>query len=536
MPTLLLRFPARRYHATPWGHHVNEGLIEWPPSPWRLLRSLLATGYTKLHWPGDGPPPTARSLIEKLAAVLPCYRLPEAVGTHSRHYMPLARFKKGREDTTLVFDTWAQVDHGALVVRWDVDLSAEESALLAALARHLGYLGRSESWVDAELVDDEDSQVFEVRPGEARDHPGFGWEQVQVLAPTSAAEYAAWRKTGVAEARAQTGVDLAKKKHTRAEQRKLDGAEAAYPVDLIACLLVETGWLHKLGWSQPPGSYKVLYWRRRDTLESAAPRPKRRLVKSVPVDCMLLSMATSSGNEHALPTITRVLPQAELLHRALNAHAARIARHSVALSGCDTDGKPLAEGHRHAHLLHLDLDGDDHLDHVLIWAPMGLDGTAQAAIRAVRRTFTKGGTAPLRLAVAAIGALADLARLPAPYGDRLAALSGTATRWRSLTPFVPPRFLKKRGANTLKGQVAAELEARGLPEPESVTVLDPRHDEQARASRHIIRTRRVGPPPPLDWGFVLELTFSESVRGPLVLGYGCHFGLGVFMGIDGVHP
>src|SRR5437867_3663314 len=54
-PTLLLRFPGRRYHATPWGHHVNEGLIEWPPSPWRLLRALLATGYTKLGWPADGP-------------------------------------------------------------------------------------------------------------------------------------------------------------------------------------------------------------------------------------------------------------------------------------------------------------------------------------------------------------------------------------------------------------------------------------------------------------------------------------------------
>ena len=57
MPTLLLRFPGRRYHATPWGHHVNEGLIEWPPSPWRLLRALLATGYAKCHWPADGPPP-----------------------------------------------------------------------------------------------------------------------------------------------------------------------------------------------------------------------------------------------------------------------------------------------------------------------------------------------------------------------------------------------------------------------------------------------------------------------------------------------
>jgi CRISPR-associated protein Csb2 len=41
VPTLRLRFPGGRYHATPWGHHVNEGQVEWPPSPWRLLRALM---------------------------------------------------------------------------------------------------------------------------------------------------------------------------------------------------------------------------------------------------------------------------------------------------------------------------------------------------------------------------------------------------------------------------------------------------------------------------------------------------------------
>ena len=133
MPTLRLRFSGRRYHATPWGHHVNEGLVEWPPSPWRLLRALLATGYAKLHWPADGPPPLAHTLIEKLAAEPPRYRLPNAVGTHSRHYMPLARFKNGREDTTLVFDTWAQVDDGELAVHWPVELTADETALLQEL-------------------------------------------------------------------------------------------------------------------------------------------------------------------------------------------------------------------------------------------------------------------------------------------------------------------------------------------------------------------------------------------------------------------
>lgn len=37
-----IRFPLGRYHATPWDRHVNEGAIEWPPSPWRLARALYA--------------------------------------------------------------------------------------------------------------------------------------------------------------------------------------------------------------------------------------------------------------------------------------------------------------------------------------------------------------------------------------------------------------------------------------------------------------------------------------------------------------
>ena len=41
MPVIIkLRFPGGRYHATPWGRHVNEGAVEWPPSPYRLVRAL----------------------------------------------------------------------------------------------------------------------------------------------------------------------------------------------------------------------------------------------------------------------------------------------------------------------------------------------------------------------------------------------------------------------------------------------------------------------------------------------------------------
>lgn len=338
-------------------------------------------------------------------------------------------------------------------------------------------------------------------------------------------------------------VELAKLPVADAPKKKLDKdakrvlaqrkeAEAQYPADLVSCLQVETDWLRQCGWSQPPGSRRVFYWRKTDALEAGAPKAKPRAVTAPPVEAMLLSMATASGNDHALPYVARTLPQAELLHRALVSLAVRQGIHSRALTGCDEKGKPLRGPHDHAHILPLDLDDDDHLDHILLWAPMGLNHRDQAAVRAVRQTFTKGGVGPLRLALAGSGGLSDLSDLPGTFGDGLRAVLGSqvaATVWRSTTPFVPPRHLKKRGRNTIEGQIAAELTARSFPPPAEVRVIDPHENERARRHRHFVRSRRYGPAAPVDCGFTLELRFSNPVRGPMCLGYGSHFGLGLFV-------
>lgn len=542
MPTLIFRFPGRRYHATPWGHHVNEGQIEWPPSPWRLLRALIATGYATLQWPGDGPPPVARSLIEKLASILPRYRLPSAVGTHSRHYMPLAKFKKGREDTTLVFDTWAQVDDGVLSVTWDVTLNDEETLLLSGLAERLGYLGRSESWVlasmarsDKPLLEGDDCYPCDGSPA-----PGRGWEQVPLLAPLSVERYDRWRKAAIdAEIAKLPAVDITKKKLTKEEKKVMEqrrALENTYPPDLIACLQTTTNWLRQLGWSQPPGSERVFYWRRTEALEAGAPKARRKPVIARPVEAMFLSVATASGNNHALPSVIRTLPQAELLHRAFVKAACKNGNApSKVLTGLDDAGQPLTEPHRHAHILPLDLDNDGHLDHIFIWAPMGLDAAAQAAVRAVRMTFTKGGVGPLRLALVGAGSLTDMRGLTGVYGEALRDIIGPPTgavMWKSVTPFVPPRFLKKRGKNTIEGQLIAELGGRGLPEPSDIQVIDSRADARLLRMRHFVRSRRFGPVAPLDCGFAFSLRFDRPVNGPLCLGYGCHFGMGMFRAVD----
>ncbi|MBM4360890.1 MAG: type I-U CRISPR-associated protein Cas5/Cas6, partial [Deltaproteobacteria bacterium] len=229
MATLVLRFPGGRYHATATGHHVNEGVVEWPPSPWRMLRALIACGYATHHW--SALPSTARSLVESLAGVLPEYRLPQSSLGHSRHYMPLGTLDKGREKTALVYDTFAHVGEEAMWVRWPVSLGVEEQALFASLAENLGYLGRSESWVLARAVSDDEALPTAGRafPHEDGSRPDRGYEQLALHASDSVVDYAGWRAKEVEAALRQALGGTTEKKPTKAQQKKRAAIEQGYP-------------------------------------------------------------------------------------------------------------------------------------------------------------------------------------------------------------------------------------------------------------------------------------------------------------------
>ena len=82
--TLGISFPWGQYHATPWGRNVNEGVAEWPPSPWRLLRALYSTWKNRLPYLGDD---VVLDLLENLSGA-PLFSLPLHRETHTRHYYP----------------------------------------------------------------------------------------------------------------------------------------------------------------------------------------------------------------------------------------------------------------------------------------------------------------------------------------------------------------------------------------------------------------------------------------------------------------
>lgn len=509
MPTLAIRFTAGRYHATPWYRHVNEGAVEWPPSPWRLLRALLAVGFEKQHWPGSvgEVSPAARGLIERLASVQPAFFLPKGAVAHTRHYMPI--MEGTEQKPTKVLDTFLRLSdpEKPLLVHWDVALSDAEAALLGELAAGMAYLGRAESWITAQLVADAVPDGTWSRPHVPGEPVPRGWEQTPVFAPVGAAAYAAWRASELVADLAAAGKLTAKK---RAE------LEASFPEDLLACLCTDTATLQKAGWSQPPGSERVLYLRPADALDPGVARPRSASAMRSTVEAALLTLASDTKSGQLCPLLTRLLPHMERLH---DAAVRRTNGQCPALTGCDIAGYPL-RGHRHVHWIPLDLDGDGRIEHVLVHAPMGLDAVAQQALCRIERTYGKN-LPDIVVSLGGFGSLATIRRQLRDERGRHPGELATATVWESRTPFLAPRHCKPHGANALPGQVRAECVSRGLPAPVGVEELP-----QGRFLDFI--RARPDKAPPQTRPFALRLTFADPVAGPICLGYSSHFGLGLF--------
>lgn len=497
MLALSLRFPAGRYHATPWGRHVNEADVEWPPSPWRLLRAMIAIWHRKLDadaW----PMPRLQTLLEQLSSRLPVYHLPPAVRTHTRHYMPVR--EGSRDKPVLIFDAFVHLRPDAeLIVAWpDLVLGKDEHELLCALLDRLGFLGRAESWVEARVLVDwlgkANCQPSELSVDMAT---GESLEPVRVITPLSADAWHAWRTDMLAKTdwEAMTAKPRAQLKTT-------------LPESLLDALSVDTGDLQAVGWSRPPAAQFVTYQRPSDCFTPhAAPRqhahPAARSVR------LLLQ-------GKPLPRIEDAVRIGELVRRAAIKAADRLGLSiPPVLSGHD-----LPAGNRHAHAFFLpeDADGDGHIDHVLIHAAEGLPANAINALAAISRLWLPDGSEWRVLFEEALNIPGRATSSPHLH---------RAALWESVTPYLHPWHAKKAFGPI--EQILRECQLRGLPEPK-VTLLPEIRIGRDRLRRpvHFRRFRdKRGLNQPDRQGTFLRLEFAEPVAGPLAFGFGCHYGLGM---------
>jgi CRISPR-associated protein Csb2 len=183
--------------------------------------------------------------------------------------------------------------------------------------------------------------------------------------------------------------------------------------------------------------------------------------------------------------------------------------------------------HAHAFFLPEDADGDGLIDHLIVYCRNGFSSEARRRLDRLSTLWlahghpddeAERGRREWRLALEDIATSESFASA--------SALLRSSRNWTSITPYLMPWHAKRNFS--IVEQLRREIERR-LTFPPLVTVDIP--DQTALPKRaikfHRFRSRR-GLSQPDTLGAFLCLRFSEALSGPLVLGFGCHYGLGLF--------
>lgn len=126
----------------PWGVLRDGGSPEWPPSPYRLMRAMIASW--KYNLPGIGEA-AVYPIVQKMASAPPEFFLPPASVAEARS--PRGMSGRARRPA------YVRVDRGDMVrMVWrGASLDGGERDTLERILGHLRYLGRTESWCEARL-------------------------------------------------------------------------------------------------------------------------------------------------------------------------------------------------------------------------------------------------------------------------------------------------------------------------------------------------------------------------------------------------
>jgi CRISPR-associated protein Csb2 len=480
MPTTLaIRFPLGRYHANPWNRAVNEGASEWPPSPWRLLRALIATWYTR--WP-DMPATAIDGILGALADP-PSYRTPAARPGHTRHYLPdldHCRGEAGRTDLTL--DPFLSIRRNEdLFVRWDTDLPEEQRQVLGKLAELLPYLGRAESACEARLLDSDPV------PDATWWHAGAdGLHRTRLLAAT--------RPVSRTVLEASTA-DIRRRRRT-----------------------------------MPPGTQWICY----ATDGQPVPHSDPAARAITPANSVTAVRFAVTGRVPLKAAHGVLLADEAHRQAGLALNRARIPddhrRRILGSNGAATD-------HRHAHWIPL-AEGYERgapVRSLIVWVPQGLQTDDVQAVLGMRKMSGRrgGDNESGGYGIRGFPEIEVLFQAAGLVEQVAPELCGPARRWRSLTPYIPVRHRKRESPEEyLAADVAAELGYRpqyqDLLSP-SVTRVEQGYammDRWASEFRRHRMTERMSRSRP---GLGLRLEFPEPITGPLLLGQLSHFGYGTFL-------
>lgn len=483
MFSISVKFITGKYHATPWGRFANEGVPEWPPSPYRLARAIIA------GWKYNHPNIKEAELfpiISKISSAHPSFYLPAASVGHTRHYMPpqdYAPQKITAATPNLIFDTFTITDktQNVYFIWQDIELSNKEQDILEKIFETIHYLGRAESWCDITL----EKCVFAPNCFPLTDTINGGdYEMVEVL--------------------------------------------VTEPTVRMADLCTTTDDLRKNGKIYPDGTDMITYMRSADCFSSQYEKKSRK--HNAPVHVVRYAITNTIK-----PLVTNTLHVAEMLRSAaISQYKKRNDNEcSLMLAGKDNTGKSI-EGHKHAFYLPTDEDMDGRIDHLTIISThidmeqnKELDSLLE--IRDLRdKTYREERR--LNIVLEGYGKLEDFKNVP---------IFKKAKRWRSIVPFVLSHHAtwrrdseNKKHIDSPEKQIKTEIFKRYDTQNVRVSFINPKI-KMARSMFYPFEFYRIRKSVVSGGGaYNTILEFTDAISGPLTLGYASHFGLGLFVPDD----
>ena len=546
MLTIQIKLHWDRYHAHPWGQ--NPGRVkeaEWPPSPWRLLRSL-ASAWFRSH-PGTSHSIELQTLIEALGNSLPLIGIGKVSFSQTVHYQP--NYGK-RDKATASYGTTRHENHFAataapICFRWnELTLDEQQKNLLTTLLEHVSYFGRADSICEATL-----------QPEGWTEPRDFGW-----CKPCLSDENKPQRRINPKCRDAFCSEPASFQLTDLWQRRTSDNKAENSPIHLVNQMLatdmqVDGGCL--VSYEMPKG------WPQEWVVKT--PRTENKPDKPAPSDGQKIARYLRFSLQCRVPIASKfTVTLAELFRAAANHHLCKV--HGQGATSPALLGKDVPEGHQHA--FYLPMAQEHSLTDLHVWCPMGLTRAEVDVLLRIRRLSWGNGRFPVNPVLTAMSM--------EPPADTQLAVGGEATHplksriWRSETPFVPPLHFyrgdkanpKLRANATPEHQLVSCLRQAGLdkavtidrlpafqsdrstepqgtmppmpawdimraPEGDDISTMPFDHaievaTHQNSSSNHKAHQRRIG--------FFMRLTFNEPTALPMPsFGHSSHFGLGLFV-------
>lgn len=487
MVVIELQFPAGRYHANPWGRNINEGVPEWPPSPFRLARGLIDVWYRRRqNWPASRMEPILQVLSSRVS-----FSLPQGRFAHTRSF--LASNTQDSTDRQKIFDPFVAVERDSvLAMGFHSEISDQVRSDLEELLAQMNYLGRSESWITARVG--RDARPWNCTLAETAGSERTS-ERVQVACLRPPADYVALAMKPQKTITTGTG-----------RKRTITTEE----FDWKTSLELSSSDLLRDGWNLHPGAVFREYTFPRSLTERRS-RPSHGRKTN-------FRWARFSLSSKVLPVVTETILVSERIRRKLMGIDRRLqgddpTRISPTFSGKDADGKP-AQNHHHAFFLPVDEDADGWLDHLYVHVREPFSRDEVKVLDRCRSVWQPKGRPDLLLV------LSSLTDEPPVKPTKV---------WRSATPFITNRHYRRgRGSydEWLFQEVCRECRFHGYPEPVGIEMILSTKAVRSHRWMEFLRARKGQAERP---GYGFRLTFAEPVSGPFALGSGCHYGLGLFL-------